>query len=255
VVELGDWALGPAPHGTPASLTLGPALLLLGLLAVAMVGLMAGFAGPALRHELVLAGSAWVLPAALLLAAGVAAWSVRRSGRSGLPALWHALTFVAVPLALLGAAVGLGAILPESELPLEAVVEASFCLHPGDRRPICLLDLRTPPELSALHRVRHGGPSRAPGTALQMVLVRPVLGPARVRSTEVDVLDWHPESELEDVFIDKQTRMSDLLRAGQVTAEGAFDPACTTLAELARLGIPLTAPAPASPGGGRSPRR
>ena len=237
VVDLGDWALGPPPAGSPRALTLGPVLLLMALLAVAMAGLTAGFAGPELRHERVLAGGSWLVPASLLAAAAAAAWSVRRSGLTGLPALWRGVTFLAVPLALLGGAVGLGALLPAPERPLVLEVEASFCLHPGDRRPICLLDLRAPPELAALRRVRHAGPALAPGTSVPVVLVRPVLGPARVRSEAVDMHDWHPEGALDALFIDKRTRMADLLRAGQVTAEGELPEGSPAAAELERLGI------------------
>jgi hypothetical protein len=252
VLELGDWALvEPGEPVAAGALTLGPVLVLLALLAVAMAGMMAGFAGPELRHERVLAAGGWVVPVSMLVAAAAGVWSVRRAGLRGLPALWRGATFVAVPLALLGGAMGLSTLLPASELPLEVVVEASFCLHPAAGRPICLLELRTPPELAALRRVRIGGPPLALGTVLPLVLVRPVAGPARVRSTAADVLDWHPEGALDELFIDKRTRMPELLRAGQVTAQGEFAPGSAALAELDRLGIPRTGGSPPAPGGVR----
>jgi hypothetical protein len=238
VVELGDWHVREPGVERPQTLSVGGMLLLLVFMGLGMVGMGVGFGGAELSGERIVVRHPGVFPLVLLAAVGVAVWWVRRRKLPPQVALFTGLTFVAAPMGVLGAGLLLSQALPPRERQVTVVVEAAFCLETAVHGPICLLELRTPPELAALELVRNeGAPTPQVGEVIPLTLSEPLFAPATIRSAKFRTWDWKPETSLEALFVDKQHPMSDLISAHAIKARGAFSEQSQTRAELDRLGI------------------
>lgn len=238
VVELGDWRVREPGSPPSGALTTGRMALLLLSITVAMVGMGLGFGGTELKGERTLVQHPGLFPATLLAAVALAVWSARRQKLPPQAALWNGMLYVAAPMAVLGLGMIIGTVVPPREHPLSVTVEASFCLESSVVGPICLLELRTPPELAPLHLVRTAGRERLHvGQVIPLILVEPLFSPNHVRSTTFRTWDWKPETDVESLFIDKRHSMSSLIRGRSFVARGEFSEQSQTRAELDRLAI------------------